>query len=473
MRELWVTFGFKLFGILAYKLMNSVLVLWLSSELHLKDGIAGLWVTMWSTVMTLFAVLVGSLTDAIGLRKAFLLGIWFCLIARIVMTFTTTPIIALLFGLLPLALGEALGTPVMTAAVQRYSKPFQRPVAFSFYYALMNVGFYVAARIIDEVRRVFGEQGDITIYGYHFTTYRALFLGSVAFELVLLPLIYFGIRRGAEATETGMRIVPEKARYTGVNALEGMYLGIRDAVRETGRISAGLFHQPGFYKFLGFLGFASMVRMIFVHQTYTYPKFAIRELGEGMPIMTIDGLNSILIIFLVPLVGAICTRVPAYTMVLSGSAVAAASVFFMVMPTHWFQPLADGWLGYVLVTKWLGVAGPVNPWWIAIFFYIVFLSLGEAFYSPRLYEYAAAVAPRGQEASYMSLSYVPFFLAKLLVGTCSGFLLEWFCPSSGPRHSQILWLVIALTTAIAPMGLLLFRRQLRADDQDPAARPAH
>ena len=73
-RELWIIFGAKLLAILAYGIMNSTLVLWLSSDLGYSDTRAGLIVAAWSAAMTLFTVLVGSLVDAIGLRKAFLLG---------------------------------------------------------------------------------------------------------------------------------------------------------------------------------------------------------------------------------------------------------------------------------------------------------------------------------------------------------------------------------------------------------------
>ena len=49
--------------------------------------------------------------------------------------------------------------------------------------------------------------------------------------------------------------------------------------------------------------------------------------------------------------------------------------------------------------------------------YLAVFSVGEAFYSPRVYEYAAAIAPKGQEASYGALAYLPFLVGKLLVGT--------------------------------------------------------
>jgi hypothetical protein len=78
-----------------------------------------------------------------------------------------------------------------------------------------------------------------------------------------------------------------------------------------------------------------------------------------------------------------------------------------------------------------------------------------------VYEYAAAIAPRGQEASYGALSYVPFLLAKLLIGTFSGMLLAKYCPEHGERHSEYLWLAVALTAAVAPVGLILMRRYIR------------
>ena len=113
----------------------------------------------------------------------------------------------------------------------------------------------------------------------------------------------------------------------------------------------------------------------------------------------------------------------------------------------------------------VGVAGSVNPYYVMIFLFIVLLSFGESVYSPRLYEYAAVIAPKGQEASYMSLSYLPFFMAKLLVASFSGVLLARLCPATGPRHSETLWLIIALTTLIAPAGLILFQRFIRVHEE--------
>ena len=92
--------------------------------------------------------------------------------------------------------------------------------------------------------------------------------------------------------------------------------------------------------------------------------------------------------------------------------------------------------------------------------YLMVFSVGEAFYSPRVYEYAAAIAPAGQEASYGALAYLPFLVGKLLVGT-SGWILAAFCPAEGPRRPAMMWLIFALAASVAPIGLLLFSRYIR------------
>src|SRR5262245_55972180 len=113
-RELWLTFLIKFLIYTAYSVTNKTMVLWLSKDLGFSDQAASELVGFgWAPAMTVFTLLAGSLTDAIGLRRTFFLGAAICTFARSVMVFTTIPSLALLCGLLPLAVGEALGTPVL------------------------------------------------------------------------------------------------------------------------------------------------------------------------------------------------------------------------------------------------------------------------------------------------------------------------------------------------------------------------
>ncbi|HEY0368015.1 MAG TPA: MFS transporter, partial [Chthoniobacterales bacterium] len=129
-RELWLTFLIKFFIYTAYSITNKTMVLWLSKDLGFSDQASGALVGwVWAPAMTVFTLLAGSLTDAIGLRRTFFLGVGICTVARSVMVTTTIPWLALACGVLPLAVGEALGTPVLLAATRRYSTTQQRSIS--------------------------------------------------------------------------------------------------------------------------------------------------------------------------------------------------------------------------------------------------------------------------------------------------------------------------------------------------------
>src|SRR5438552_2256976 len=462
-RELWLTFLIKLFIISAYSITNKTLILWLSSDLGFSDQGAGALVGwVWAPAMTVCTLLAGSFTDALGLRRTFFVGVSVCAVARAVMVFTTVPWLALAGGLFPLVIGEALGTPVLIAATRRYSTVRQRSIAFSMIYMVMNVGYLIAGSIFDYVRHSLGEYGYLNFLGLHITTYRALFLVSFAFEVLLFPTIYF-LRRGAEATDEGVRFNAEPVRHATGAFWKRVWLTVYDSAVDTVVLFKRLLGQSGFYRLLAFLLLIGFLKLIFLQMDYVFPKFGIRELGNGAPIGHLSNINYILIIILVPIIGALTQKYSAYRMVIVGGAICAASVFVMALPPPWFQRSAQGFIGHWIGHGYLGVKGSIHPYYMMIAIYISIFSIGEAFYSPRVYEYAAAIAPKGQEASYGALSYIPFLIGKLLVGT-GGWLLAAFCPAHGPRHSGTMWLIFALAASVAPIGLLVFRRYIRVPE---------
>jgi MFS family permease len=462
-RELWLVFAVKLLVIAAYAVTNSTLVLWLTSDLGYSDKQALGLVAVWSGMMTVAIVLVGSLTDALGLRRTFFLGVWICIVARAFMVFTHLKWLVLIGGLAPLAVGEALSAPVSVAAIRRYSNTKQRSISFSIFYTMMNLGFLVAAFIFDYLRQHLGEHGQLAFFGIGMSTYQTLFLASLVIEILLLPVLWF-LREGVEATDEGLKLVPREARYQRENLWNSMCLTVYDSLRETVRLCTMLLRQAGFYRLLIFLALIAFLKLIYTQMNYVYPKFGIRELGGGAPIGRLWAINSILIIFLVPLVGALTQRFSAYRMVTLGAIISAASVFIMALPTTWFEPLAAGFMGRWLGHGYLGLHGEVHPYYVMIALFVALLSVGEAFYSPRVYEYAAAIAPKGQEASYSAFSYVPLLLAKLLFGTFSGMLLAMYCPENGERHSGTLWLIVALAVTVAPVGLIVLRKYARVHE---------
>ena len=463
--ELWLSLALKLLNFAAYAVTNLTLKRWLSTEFGYSDQQALGIVAAWSISMTIVTLLVGALTDAIGLRKTFFLGCWICIVARAIMVMAPSPWFAIAFGLFPLAVGEALGTPVLVAAVRKYSTTPQRSIAFSASYMMVNFGSLLAAFVFDWVRQGLGERGHLPLplLGADLTTYRTLFLVSFGIQILMLPLIWL-IRPGLEVADDGAKIVPPAPQVSRANLLSTFYRTVNDSASETIRIFAELFRQSGFYRLLAFLLLIAFLKLVLMQMYYVFPEFGIRELGEGAPVGKLWGINAIIVLSTLPFIGAFTQRFPAYGVVTFGGVIVAASVFIMALPPEWFKPLADGKFGQWLGHGYLGLQGEVHPYYVMIAIYVVLLSVGEAFYSPRVYEYASAIAPKGQEASYGALSYVPFLLAKLLIGTFSGVLLTKYCPATGERDSGTMWLWVAITASVAPVGLIALRRLIRVPE---------
>jgi MFS family permease len=457
-RELWLTFLIKFLIYTAYSVTNKTMVLWLSKDLGFSDQAAGALVGwVWAPAMTIFTLLAGSVTDAIGLRRTFFLGVAICTVARSVMVVTTIPSLALACGVLPLAIGEALGTPVLLAATRRYSTVAQRSISFSIIYAVMNIGYVAAGWLFDYVRQL---NLRVSLFGFEPTTYQQLFIVSLVFEIVLFPVIYF-IRRGAEATNGGPVI--NESRSASPSFWSSIGETVRKSATETAQLFRRLIGQSGFYRLLVFFLFIGFLKAIFLQMDYVFPKFGIRELGLYAPVGKLANINAIMIILLVPIVGALTQKFAAYRMVVIGGAICAAGVFIMALPTEWFQPAANSGIVQWLAQGYLGLYGSIHPYYFMAALYLIVFSVGEAFYSPRVYEYAAAIAPKGQEASYGSLAYLPFLVGKILVGT-GGWLLAAFVPEHGPRHPATMWLIFALAASVAPIGLIVLRRYIRVPE---------
>lgn len=450
-RELWLTFLLKFLIYVAYSVTNKTMVLWLSKDLGFSDQAAGALVGwVWAPAMTVFTLLAGSLTDAIGLRRTFFLGVAICTVARTVMVTTTNAPLALVCGVLPLAVGEALGTPVLLAATRCYSTVKQRSMAFSIIYMVMNVAYLAAGYLFDFVR---GLDAHFSLFGFEPTTHQQLFMVSLAFEIIIFPAIYF-LRRDEDRGT---------ARVASTSMLGGIARTVKQSATETVQLFKRLLGQSAFARILVFFLLIGFLKAIFLQVDYVFPKFGDRELGPHAPVGKLANINAWMIIVLVPIIGAITQRISSYRMVIIGGVICAAGVFIMALPTEWFQAAASGGIGQWLGHSYLRLSGNIHPYYLMAALYLAVFSVGEAFYSPRVYEYAAAIAPKGQEASYGALAYIPFLVGKLLVGT-SGWLLAAFCPAEGPRRSDLMWLIFALAASVAPIGLIAFRRYIRVPE---------
>ena len=144
-----------------------------------------------------------------------------------------------------------------------------------------------------------------------------------------------------------------------------------------------------------------------------------------------------------------------------GSTISALSVFIAVFPEAWFQPLMGTWYAQLILDRWLEIPLDLQrPMFLSVVSLVVVFTIGEAIWSPRLMQFMAEIAPKGKEGTYISLSYLPYFMAKLFVGPLSGWLLATYVPEgqdSYPQHYMV-WLWIGGMAVVSPLGLLIFRK---------------
>jgi hypothetical protein len=187
--------------------------------------------------------------------------------------------------------------------------------------------------------------------------------------------------------------------------------------------------DKAFWRFMLLITFLVLVKAIFVHMHATWPKFITRERGEDFNWGGLWALNSILILFFVPVTTAFTRHLSAFKVIMIGSFVTAASPFILA----------------------LGSSTPIQVTAIVV------LTVGEALWSPRSYEYNVSIAPPGREATYVSLAVLPYFMAKFFVAMTAGKLLTAYCPPTGDRHPAMMWVIIGVTTLMGPIGILAFR----------------
>ncbi len=422
--ELWMIFVLTLLECLAYYGVYDVLSLYLREDLHYDDITAGKVLARWLLANTVIIFFAGTIADVLGVRRTLLIGFTSCVIGRALLSFADTRGVALL-GLYAMSLGAGSTSPTKTAAIRRYTSPATAAFGFSIYYTMINIGSVGVGPIVSALRKRMPHPHDVILPGglhWRFGSSQAIFTISTIASILSVIVVFFGVRPESKMP------VRDGAATTA------------PATRNPLKVLYEVMADRAFYRFLLFMTLLVIVRLIFQHAHLTWPVYATREFGRTFPYATYWSINPLLIIFLTPLATAFTRHRSAYATIIIGTFITSFSVFFLAFSTT--------------VT--------------ANVLFIVTLSIGEALWSPRLYEYIATIAPRGRETSYMGLSQLPMFAAKPLVSWMSGELLARYCPAVGPRASGNLWLVVGLTTLASPVLVVLLRRVIEGPASEGA-----
>ena len=421
-RELWLTYAAIVFEYIGLYSFMSVLSLWLTSDFSFDDNKASNWFGVFSALLSLFAFLVGAIADVVGTRRTLIFSFGAAMLTRALMSVSPSAAIALP-ALVAYSFALASGSPVLQTAIHKYSNKRTVAIAFSFFYIALNIGGVLAGQLIDRTKAFFVDAQthklvlrvvDLPLLGpTSMSAYRAIIgLGTLTAAMAFVATMF--VRNDKDIGNLATK--PDAA----ASAKKKNPLSVLGEVVRDG----------GFWRFMLLIGFLVLVKAIFVHMHSTWPKYITRERGEDFDWGWLWALNSVLILIFVPIVTAFTRKLSAYTVIVIGSFITAASPFIFAL-------------------------GPSTPIQITA---IVVLTIGEALWSPRSYEYNVSIAPPGREATYVSLAVLPYFMAKFLVAMTAGKLLTAYCPPTGERHSGTMWLIIGLMTILGPIGILLFRR---------------
>lgn len=450
-RALWYIVGAFVVDSMAYFGVLTLMTIYFSRDLGWSDAYASITVSMFTMLVTLFMLGVGSVAESFGLRRAIVAALVLALGGRALycglpaMSSPTVAIIAALLSLLLVAAGEGILQPTCYSGVKQFTNARTSSMGYAMIYALMNLGIVGIGAVSAWVRP--GVQELLDNPGLQKSAAGPLHwlasvcgsgvqaVNSVCFGVTALTLLLFAALMTPAAEQTRLR--PDVAP-TAADPRPSLAVRCRNYLIEG---------PLGNARFVFFIFMLLPVRTLFAHQWLTMPEYILRAYPQGVGDKMewlVNWINPLIIFVAVPLATALTRRVHVYTLMIVGSLVSAAPTFLLC-----FGPDLK-----LLLT------------------YFVLFSIGEAIWSARFLEYASELAPPGRVAQYMGLAQIPWLLAKGTTGLYSGYLLATYCPPTTPAdelHTGTLWLIYGLIAMTSPIGLWLARGWVQRGLQQPAS----
>lgn len=445
-RGLWIVIGAFVVESMAYFGVLTLMTTYLSSDLGWGDARASLTVSIFTMLVTLFMIGLGSYAEGFGLRRAIIFALALTACGRVI--YSLAPqfvgggicVVAVLGALLMTAAGEGILQPVCYSGVKQYTDGKTSSMGYGLIYAIMNLGIVgigaLSAWIRPAVQDIKDGRGHLHKFGRALLDLLAGFsntgvqavnwtcVGITCIALVLFMLLFTKKIESAKLRPD----TAEQQRKTTTAPL---------AARLKTYFTDGPFSN---WRFIFFIFMLLPVRTLFAHQWLTMPQYILRAYDKPVADKMewlVNWINPAIIFLGVPIATALTRRVNVYKMMIIGSFVSAAPTFL----------LCGGPNLTLLIT------------------YFVLFSVGEALWSARFLEYAAELAPPGRIAQYMGLANVPWLLAKGTTGLYSGLLLARYCPANTPPENLqtgTLWFIYGCIAMTSPVGLLLARKWVTA-----------
>jgi dipeptide/tripeptide permease len=440
-REFWVVNVINFLDSLGYFAFIFIAALFFTQTLGIADDTSQTIVGGFLAVVTIFTLVSGIVSDALGIRKAFLVAFALVTVGRGLLGllgFTTLeevgdmPSLYLILGIT--AMGQAFVQPPLSAAIRRYTSTETRGAGFNLWYLTMQLGAIAALFLLDFLR--------ISVGNY------SLMLAGSAAGLTSLLVTFLFIKREEQLTSEVGQAEAQAEKKTNPLA-----------------IAMEVLKSSAFWRFMLFVTLIIGVRMSFAYAYVVNPKYYTRVLGDDAWIGSISNVNPIIIMVGLVILVPYLKRFDLFKSILLGAILSAGSLFVLALPL-WTR-------------NFLGVE--IQTWYyIIIFVQIVVFALGEMVWSPRFSEYTASIAPAGREATYMAFAQLPTFFSKMLTGFISGYFLVNYCPEKGLMemikngeidywHSpEAMWFWFAVIAISSPILLIVFNGVINKEKREAA-----
>lgn len=376
-----------------YFALLTIATVFLSEDLGLDDKQAGYATAIFTSATSLMLFVSGLCTDWLGIKKSLTLSMLAMLALRVgvvvVGVVPSLPHRGLLASVLFLLMAPFMAgiQTVFQSACQRFTTKRSRSAGFNLWYLFMNIGAAAAGFSIDIIRKL------LHLHNVHVFT-----LGAI---LAVLCLVVGWMTIRQESQLVGPDETPATQVAEAKVSRKPPWQAIREVVSE-----------PTLWRLLVLIALILGVRAVYAYLYLLMPKYWLRTIGPDAAFGTLNAINPIGIVIGLILFIPIANKFNVFSMLIYGAMISAFSLFPLALPWRLFgSDIASA-----------------HYWMALVCMFIV--TVGEVAWSPKLYEYTAAIAPKGQEGTYLGLSLLPWFLAKTLVSAFSGHMLEYWSPET-------------------------------------------
>ena len=482
----YVLEGLVYFGIL------TILGKYSSENVGLTDTQAGLVYSFLTGGITFAMLLLGGVSDKIGVRNSLIVSFALFVLARFLIALSgsvglsnglwSPMFFTLISGIVIMVIAYGFYQPAAYAGVKRYTTPQTAAMGYAAIYGFMNLGAFFSGFVSSLTRPNFIESFPPNGLSAVFWVYVIITFIALVITIVIITkkndkeavekVKAINDKNGLVEEEEGedkpkikinnLRLIIYAVITLGLFLLSGLAFDVPFNYQSNFslfglNISFDLFfflsslsfiicvyeflknrpyHPFRDKRFTFFIFILIPVQTLFAHNWLTLPYYLDRAFAGTVVseyFEVFSNINPILIFILAPIVAGLTARADIYKMMIYGTFVMGIPTFLLTLGPNM----------YLFLT------------------YVLIMTIGEAMWQPRFLQWIAEVAPKGMVGLYMGVGQFPWFLTKVITGFYSGWFLMQYVPrdvTPADMNTGTMWFIYGLIAMTSTLGLVLAKK---------------